>query len=147
MKSLEQEVSFSTPPPGQAGQPGGTPSGDSPTTCCQGGPLPTLASWEQVALNASLATSSSSPVYPHPQALPRKSAQRLCCIPGFPAKGTFLGESGRPGMDPGSGRGWDGDSETTFQLCLQLLLWGHLIVRLLGYLHHTLWAPKPQPAP
>ncbi|XP_060272253.1 small integral membrane protein 46 [Ovis aries] len=50
-------------------------------------------------------------------------------------------------MDPGSGRGWDGDSETTFQLWLQLLLWGHLIVRFLGYLRHTLWAPKPQPAP
>ncbi|KAM9104863.1 small integral membrane protein 46 [Balaenoptera ricei] len=50
-------------------------------------------------------------------------------------------------MDLGSGRGWDGDSETTFQLWLQLLLWGHLTVRFLGYLRRTLWAPKPQPAP
>ncbi|XP_059948902.1 small integral membrane protein 46 [Mesoplodon densirostris] len=50
-------------------------------------------------------------------------------------------------MDLGSGRGWDGDSETTFQLWLQLLLWGHVTVRFLGYLCRTLWAPKPQPAP
>lgn len=51
-------------------------------------------------------------------------------------------------MDLGSGRScsWE-DSETTFQLWLQLLLWGHLIVRFLSYLRHTLWAPKPQPAP
>lgn len=28
------------------------------------------------------------------------------------------------------------------KLWLQLLLWGHVIVRFLGYLRCTLWAPK-----
>ncbi|XP_054394664.1 small integral membrane protein 46 [Pongo pygmaeus] len=50
-------------------------------------------------------------------------------------------------MDLGSGSSQGGDSETTFQLWLQLLLWAHLAVRFLGYLHHTFWGPKPQPAP
>lgn len=50
-------------------------------------------------------------------------------------------------MDLGSGSGQGGDSETAFQLWLQLLLWAHLTVRFLGYMHHVLWAPKPQPTP
>ncbi|XP_077918125.1 small integral membrane protein 46 [Halichoerus grypus] len=50
-------------------------------------------------------------------------------------------------MDVGSGSGQGSDSETTFQLWLQLLLWAHLTLRFLGYLHHTFWARKPQPAP
>ncbi|XP_053767483.1 small integral membrane protein 46 [Desmodus rotundus] len=50
-------------------------------------------------------------------------------------------------MDLGSDNGQGGDSETTFQLWLQLLLWAHLTIRFLSYLRLTLWAPKPQPAP
>ncbi|KAM9242055.1 small integral membrane protein 46 [Dugong dugon] len=49
-------------------------------------------------------------------------------------------------MDLGSGSSQGGDSETTFQLWLQLLLWAHLAVRFLGYLRQALWGPKPQPA-
>lgn len=49
-------------------------------------------------------------------------------------------------MDLGSGSDESGDSETTFQLWLPLLLWVHLTVRFLGYLCHALWTPKPQPA-
>lgn len=41
-------------------------------------------------------------------------------------------------MDLGLDSGQGGDSETTFQLWLQLLLWAHLTVRFLSYLHHTL---------
>lgn len=40
-------------------------------------------------------------------------------------------------MELGSGRSQDVDSETTFQLWLQLLLWAHLAVRFLSYLRHT----------
>ncbi|XP_075404224.1 small integral membrane protein 46 [Tenrec ecaudatus] len=40
-----------------------------------------------------------------------------------------------------------GDSEATFQLWLQLFLWAHLALRVLGYLRQALGAPKPQPAP
>ncbi|XP_076977722.1 small integral membrane protein 46 [Tamandua tetradactyla] len=50
-------------------------------------------------------------------------------------------------MDLGSGSGQGGDSETTFQVWLQLLLWAHLAVRFLSYLRHTLSRPKLQPAP
>lgn len=50
-------------------------------------------------------------------------------------------------MNLGSGNDQGGDSETTFQLWLQLFLWAHLTLRFLSYLHHALWAPKPQPAP
>lgn len=48
-------------------------------------------------------------------------------------------------MDLGSGSSQGGDSETTFQLWLQLFLWAHLAVRFLGYLHHTFWGPEPAP--
>ncbi|XP_063084583.1 small integral membrane protein 46 [Cavia porcellus] len=50
-------------------------------------------------------------------------------------------------MDPRSGSSQDSDSEIVFQLWLQLLLWTHLALRFLSYLRHTLWGPKPQPAP
>ncbi|XP_074240629.1 small integral membrane protein 46 [Saimiri boliviensis] len=50
-------------------------------------------------------------------------------------------------MDLGSGSSQGEDSETTFQLWLQLLLWAHLAVRFLSYLHHTFWEPKLKPAP
>ncbi|XP_064335980.1 small integral membrane protein 46 [Camelus dromedarius] len=82
-----------------------------------------------------------------PEALPRKPALRLCVFLVSLQREGCRESSEQPGMDLGSGRGWGGDSETTFQLWLQLLLWGHLIVRFLGYLRHTLLAPKPQPAP
>ncbi|XP_060151361.1 small integral membrane protein 46 [Globicephala melas] len=82
-----------------------------------------------------------------PRGLPEEASSEALRIPGFPAKGRFQESLGRPGMDLGSGRGWDGDSETTFQLWLQLLLWGHVIVRFLGYLRCSLWAPKQSQHP
>lgn len=53
--------------PGRAGQPEGHPLENLPTSRCQGEPLQTLASLEQVPLNASVATNS----FPNPQTLPR----------------------------------------------------------------------------
>lgn len=53
--------------PGRAGQPEGHPLESLPTSCCQGEPVQTLASLEQVPLNASVATNS----FPKPQTLPR----------------------------------------------------------------------------
>lgn len=115
-----------------------------PTTFCQEGPLQTLASWEQAPLNASLATSSSSLVPPRPS----RGSQLRDGIFLVPLKKEDSRVSlGWPGMDLGSDSGQGGGSETTFQLWLQLLLWAHLMIRFLGYLRHTLWAPKPQPAP
>ncbi|KAM8926313.1 small integral membrane protein 46 [Lycaon pictus] len=82
-----------------------------------------------------------------PEALRRKPAQRLFVFLVSLQREDCRESPGLPGMDVGSGSSWGSDSETTFQLWLQLLLWAHLTIRFLAYLHHAFWAPKPQPAP
>lgn len=82
-----------------------------------------------------------------PEALQRKPAQRLCVFLVSLQREDSRESLGQPGMDTGSGSGQGSDSEMTFQLWLQLLLWAHLTVRFLGYLHHAFWAPKARPAP
>ncbi|XP_059243717.1 small integral membrane protein 46 [Mustela nigripes] len=78
-----------------------------------------------------------------PEALQRKPAQRLFVFLVSPQREGSRGSSGQPGMDVGSGSSQGSDSETTFQLWLQLLLWAHLTIRFLAYLHRTFWVPKP----